>query len=243
MYYHESQALQIRGRASKRPECCSTRELASKRGHVRKPRFTYFCRDRNVSHDSRIEVERIGWRLQPREWRSFRLLSRSRRRLRYDALVQRRRGARTRRAIRVANRRTLWYCEAITWDVCPHCAGHFDEATIDTVSVSDYPWFAAIGCESSTLVTFGLRCQRCGVSFRMPAFYYVLTRPPTIAFFHDHDIDYRSLELEYGSYSWTWETIPREDGVPVRLVIDDELLEIELDRTLETRSYRRTARE
>ncbi|WP_207587225.1 DUF7351 domain-containing protein [Halomontanus rarus] len=142
-----------------------------------------------------------------------------------------------------ANRRTLWYCEVVAWDVCPHCAGRFDEATIDAASVSDHSWFAAIGCESSTVVTFGLRCQRCGVSFRMPALYYVLTRPPTIAFFHDHDVDYRSLELEYGSDSWAWGTIPREDGALVRLAVDDERLEIELDRTLEIRSYRRTARE
>lgn len=31
---------------------------------------------------------------------------------------------------------------------------------------------------------------------------YALTRPPTIAFLHDHGIDYRTLELEYGSTSW-----------------------------------------
>ncbi len=86
-----------------------------------------------------------------------------------------------------------------------------------------------------------MRCRRCDVSFRVPAFYYALTRAPTIAFLHDHGIDYRTPELEYGSTAWHCESEALEDGVLVRFEIGGDRLEIELDEALETRTYRHTS--
>jgi hypothetical protein len=90
-------------------------------------------------------------------------------------------------------------------------------------------------------VLVGIRCRQCSVSFRIPAFHYALTRPPTIAFLHDHGINYRTLELKYGSISLDCESEELDDGVLVRFGINDEQLEIELDSALDTRSYRRTS--
>ncbi|WP_408957666.1 hypothetical protein [Natrinema sp. 74] len=140
-----------------------------------------------------------------------------------------------------ANRRALWYLESVSWDVCPHCAGHFGEVTIATRSPGPATRLETLRWDVSTMVMVGMRCQQCGVSFRIPAFHYALTRSPTIAFLHDHGIDYRTLELEYGSTPWDCESKELDDGVLVRFAIDDEQLEIELDNTLDTRSYRRTS--
>ncbi|SER10927.1 DUF7351 domain-containing protein [Natrinema salaciae] len=140
-----------------------------------------------------------------------------------------------------ANRRALWYLESVSWDVCPHCAGRFEEATITTHRPEPGSRLETLRWDSSTMVMVGMRCRRCGVSFRVPAFHYALTRAPTIAFLHDHGIDYRTLELEYGSTSWDCECEKLDDGVHVRFAIDDERLEIELDSALETRTYRRTS--
>lgn len=140
-----------------------------------------------------------------------------------------------------ANRRALWYLESVSWDVCPHCAGRFGEATITTHSPEPGSRLETLRWDASTMVMAGMRCQRCGVAFRIPAFHYALTRSPTIAFLHEHGIDYRTLELEYGSTSWNCESEELDDGVLVRFTIDDERLEIELDSALDTRSYRRTS--
>lgn len=139
-----------------------------------------------------------------------------------------------------ANRRSLWYLESVSWDVCPHCAGHLGEVTIATRRPESDTQSERLRWDTSTLVMVGTHCRQCGVSFRIPAFYYVLTRPPTIAFLHDHGVNYRTLELEYGSTSWNCESEVLDDGVLVRFAIDDEQLEIELDSALETQSYRRT---
>ncbi|ELY92129.1 DUF7351 domain-containing protein [Natrinema altunense] len=140
-----------------------------------------------------------------------------------------------------ANRRALWYLESVSWDVCPHCAGHFEELTFTTRSLEPDTRLETLRWDTSTMVMAGLRCRQCGVSFRIPAFHYALTRAPTIAFLHDHDIDYRTLELEYGSPSWACESEVLDDGVVIRFAIDDDQLEIELDSELYTRSYRRTS--
>jgi DNA-binding transcriptional ArsR family regulator len=139
-----------------------------------------------------------------------------------------------------ANRRALWYLESVSWDVCPHCAGRFGEPTIETASLEGNDRLDALERDDSTVVTVGMACQRCGVSFRIPAFQYALTRPPAIAFFHDHGLDYRSLELDFGSSSWSHECVEQDDGIVIRLAIEDEQLELELDRNLDTRTYRRT---
>lgn len=140
-----------------------------------------------------------------------------------------------------ANRRALWYLESVSWDVCPHCAGRFEEAAIAAHSPESETRLATLGCESTTVVIVGMRCRRCGVSFRVPAFYYALTRAPTIAFLHDHGIDYRTPELEYGTTAWHCESEALEDGVLVRFAVDGDRLEIELDDALETRTYRRAS--
>lgn len=140
-----------------------------------------------------------------------------------------------------ANRRALWYLESVSWDVCPHCGGRFGAATIDARGPGLDDRSETLGWDASTVVMVGMRCRRCGISFRVPAFHYALTRPPTIAFLHDHGVDYRTLELDYGSASWTCESEELDDGVLVRFAIDGDRLEIELDGALDTRSYRRAS--
>ncbi|WP_339102635.1 winged helix-turn-helix domain-containing protein [Haloterrigena salinisoli] len=140
-----------------------------------------------------------------------------------------------------ANRRALWYLESVSWDVCPHCAGRFGEATITTHSPEPGSRLETFGLDASTLVMAEMRCRQCGVSFRIPAFYYALTRAPTVAFLHDHGIDYRTPELEYGSTAWDCESEALEDGVLVRFEIDGDRFEIELDGALDTRTYRRAS--
>lgn len=131
-----------------------------------------------------------------------------------------------------ANRRGLWYLESVSWDVCPHCAGQFGEATFRPAG-GDGP------TDTAGSFIAEMTCERCAISFGIPAHQYALTRPPTIAFLHDHDIDYRSLAVEYGAAEWTHETTRTDSGVLVCLTVDGDRLAIELDQSLETRSYRR----
>ncbi|WP_135830552.1 ArsR/SmtB family transcription factor [Halorussus halobius] len=138
-----------------------------------------------------------------------------------------------------ANRRALWYLESVSWDVCPHCSGHLGGPNLAARRPESDAGVETLPGDTSTLVMAGTYCRECGVSFRIPAFFYALTRPPAVAFLHDHGIDYRTLELEYGSTSWDFESEELDDGVLVRLAIGDERLEIELDGALDTRSYRR----
>lgn len=139
------------------------------------------------------------------------------------------------------NRRALWYLESVSWDICPHCSGRFGESTIVAHSSKPGDPLETLGWDTSTVVMVEMRCRQCSISFRVPAFHYTLTRPPTIAFLHDHGIDYRTLELDYGPTSWTCESEKLDDGILVRFAIDDEQLEIQLDSSLDTRSYRRTS--
>jgi hypothetical protein len=140
---------------------------------------------------------------------------------------------------RWANRRGIWYMESVSWDVCPHCAGSFGPATFETVDLEAEGEMAPLDWDNESLVLAGSTCSRCGVSFWLPALYYALPRPPTIAFLHDHDIDYRSLEFEYGDTDWSHESIEQDDGVLVRFEIDGDQLEVALDEQLDTRSYKR----
>ena len=142
---------------------------------------------------------------------------------------------------RWGNRRGIWYIESASWDVCPHCAGTFGDATFETWAVDDDSRISALDWDNESLVIVGLSCSRCGVSFWLPAIYYALPRPPTIAFLHEHGIDYRSLAFEYGETDWTHESIEQDDAVLVRLDIDGDRLELTLDEALDTQSYRTTS--
>lgn len=106
-----------------------------------------------------------------------------------------------------ANRRALWYLESVSWDVCPHCAGRLGDPITETVSLEGNDRLDALEWDDSTVVLVGMECQRCGFSFRIFAFQYAFTRPPAVAFFHEHGLDYRSLELDFGSSSWTHECV------------------------------------
>jgi hypothetical protein len=131
-----------------------------------------------------------------------------------------------------ANRRGLWYLESVSWDVCPHCAGQFGEATFRPAGGDD-------STDTAGSVIVDMTCDSCAISFGIPAHQYALTRPPTIAFLHDHGIDYRSLAVEYGAAEWAHETTRTDSGVLVCFTVDGERLELELGQSLETQSYRR----
>lgn len=113
--------------------------------------------------------------------------------------------------------------------------------TIETHPLESGTRLETLRWDNSSTVMVGMRCRQCDVSFRIPAFYYGLTRPPTIAFFHDNGIDYRTLELEYGSTAWDWESVALDDGVVIRFEVDGDRLEVELDSDLDLRSYQRTS--
>lgn len=137
------------------------------------------------------------------------------------------------------NRRGLWYLESVSWDVCPHCAGRFGDATFQTVGADEKARLGVLDETETQIVTAEMECRRCGISFGVPAHEYALTRPPTIAFLHDHGIDYRSLDLECGTVEWAHEATQTAEGVRVQFFVEDERLALELDNSLETQSYRR----
>lgn len=130
------------------------------------------------------------------------------------------------------NRRGLWYLESVSWDVCPHCAGRFGGATFQTTESDDHH-------DGSETVIARMMCNTCGISFGVPAYQYALTKPPTIAFLHDHGIDYRSIDVEYGQTEWDHRAMRTDDGVSVTLTVGNDRLILELDQSLNTRSYRR----
>jgi hypothetical protein len=98
-----------------------------------------------------------------------------------------------------------------------------------------------LGWDTSTVVTAEMCCQKYNISFELPASQYTLTRPPTIAFLHDHGVDYRSIELEFGSISWKCESKRLDDGVRIIFEISEDQFKMTLDRLLSTRSYRRNS--
>jgi len=125
-------------------------------------------------------------------------------------------------------RRAQRYVESVVSDVCPHCAARFEQSGVE---------YADRSYRSGILI--GYRCQRCEIAFRLPIEDFMMFRPPVVGFFDDHGLDATSPELLHGDVDHHWGVHEHEDGFVVTVRVDDERLEIEVDRSLETRSVSR----
>jgi hypothetical protein len=128
--------------------------------------------------------------------------------------------------------------------VCPECAGEA-AATVDRPpSAGEDPEAAADGGPDdgrpADRVQATFECGACGYATRTPVTLSLLYHPAVVSFYHDHGVDVRERPLWSVGSEWR-ETLLSEDpwAVAVSTELDDELLELYVDRSASVVDYRR----
>lgn len=125
---------------------------------------------------------------------------------------------------------------------CPECGGHVDRSVEPVQDGPDSDVDDATGDDPAARARGVLACASCGWEIRCPVTLAVLEHPSVVAFYHDHDIDLADRPLWNVGREWR-ERVLSIDPVCVRVsaVLDDDLLELFVDRDLDVVDARRTA--
>lgn len=129
----------------------------------------------------------------------------------------------------LAHQRAWRYVGAVRSDVCPHCANRFAGPDPDHIDA-----------ESGSDILLEFACQGCGVAFKLPVSTMAMHCLPTIVFFADHGFDVRTASLFHAQEDWGQTTYETESRFVVQFEMNDERLELELNRALDVVDYERT---